>query len=226
MTPPLTWQQAALMVVTKPCKSSGSISRRAFSFRMAQVFSYSKPRASDFVNAFSLVELLIVVVLLGVAGSMAWAALAPHLRFPVLFERASRQIDDASRLQNLLESEVAEASSITYGSSVQAGCSAASSSLFTLKVPYSYDPATGRPLEVVTDYYLGGDGVVYRCGKGVGSDGSLDFASSTAEAGVASGLVIDLLPGSSSAYLQYRLTGEGLKPSLEAGIHTGSKVIR
>jgi prepilin-type N-terminal cleavage/methylation domain-containing protein len=177
-------------------------------------------------HGYSLVELLVVTLLIGLAASIGWAAISPHLRFPIIFERAARQIDDASRLQNLLESEVAEASRIDYDGGVQSGCSGASTALFTLAIPYSYDPGTGRPLEIKTDYYLGSNGEFFRCGKGVESDGSLSISSQTVEAAVSSGLVVEVLSGASERYLQYRISGGGLRPSVQGGIHIGSRVVR
>lgn len=202
---------------------------RMFLSSRHQILSDSCMRGpSSQSSGFSLIELLVATVLLSVAGAVAWTALEPQLRFPVQFERATRQIDDTSRLQNLLESEVSEASGIVYGQTLQSGCGSlgTGTALFSLVVPYSFDLSNGLPLNVVTDYYSTPGQRVIRCGMGVNSDGSLDYNSTPIPVVVATGIEINLTEATNSKYLGYRFTGGALRPSVDVGIHAATGVVR
>lgn len=141
---------------------------------------------ADQVNGFTLVELLIVVIIVGVLNSAMSALLSSQLYESLRFERANRETDDASRVQHLLDSEISESDVILYPGTV--ALPVPGDLLFALDIPTDYNIATGLPIRFRTYYFQGPAGELFRYGRPPINDppnfppnGSLDFRSSAAD---------------------------------------------
>jgi prepilin-type N-terminal cleavage/methylation domain-containing protein len=158
-------------------------------------------------SGYSLVELLVVVVVIGVISLALTSFLSTQLFESLRFEQASRETDDASRVQHLLDTEVSESDDIFYPGTVAVPAACGAGDLvFALDIPNEYNIATGLPNYYRTYYLSGASGGITRCGKPVVATGALDFASSDVSSSISSNVSLEVVAsGSGAEVLEYRL---------------------
>ncbi|MCP9777001.1 prepilin-type N-terminal cleavage/methylation domain-containing protein [Cyanobium sp. A2C-AMD] len=159
-------------------------------------------------NGYSLVELLVVVVVIGIISLALTSFLSTQLFESLRFEKASRETDDASRVQHLLDTEVSESDDVLYPGSVTVPAVCGAGDLvFALDIPNQYNVATGLPNYYRTYYLTGASGGITRCGKPVVATGALDFASSDVSSSISSNISLEVVAsGSGAEVLEYRLS--------------------
>lgn len=177
---------------------------------MARTATARKSLLRKGIDGLTMIELLVVVVILGFLSLGLSSFLGVQLYESIRYEKGTREVDDASRIRHLLESEVSESDDIFYGQSLPGGACGSGASLFALRIPTDYDAALGLPKYFTTYYYESG-GSIYRCGKPVLTNGRLDFGSSDVKSQITANISLSVnAGGSSSEVLDYQLlTPEG-----------------
>ena len=187
--------------------------------------SSASRRGSSWSRGYTLPELLITVAILGVLAIGLANFLNSQLYQSLRSEKFSRETDDASRLQHLIETEVAESDQITYDQTLPSPCGTGKS-LFTLSVPSGYDSSTGLPTVYTTAYIQNSSGLS-RCGKPPNADGSLDFSGTASVVVVSTNLTLDLNTSNSTArVIDYSLKGPGGNTIVTAKAYAQVSVIR
>ena len=176
------------------------------------------------ISGLAIIELLVAVVIFGIIAAMLTSIFNTQLGISAKFERASRQTDDSSRLQRLIETETSEASGISYSQALPSGCGTGNSS-FSLTIPYGYDAATGLPQSTAAHYYSDADGIK-RCGLPVNADGSLDLLGSLSSVLVTPNISMTVEAGSSSKVVIYRLYNDVSSAVFEGRAYAISGVVR
>jgi prepilin-type N-terminal cleavage/methylation domain-containing protein len=172
------------------------------------------PSLGSAAAGFTLVELLMVAVLGALLMTGAASMMLSHMRSSARAEAILRLQDAWSRVQFLLDQEIAEAS----GSPTTTSCSSLS-----LAVP---DPEGGSDLEI--SYSLSGTDLM-RTGPTVGSDGTLDSGTSSTDLVMSN--VTSFCPTHESGEVNYTLSlrdASGVtyqNQSQPSGSRTRSRVI-
>jgi hypothetical protein len=190
-------------------------------------------------EGITLIEVLVAVVILGLLSIGLTSFLNVQLFESLRYEQATRETDDASRVQHLIETEVSESDDIVYGVSLPPACGSGNL-LFALDVAEagSYDASTGLPVLYRTFYYQN-SGALLRCGKPVCPSGNLKFtaqscddaAAPTSEADVSSlitaNIRLDVVSsGSSAEVLHYQLIGQSGKVVFDGKAYGQAEIIR
>jgi hypothetical protein len=136
--------------------------------------------------AFTIPELLIYSASSGLLLVAASATLLSSLRSNRNMEYYQRAEERWSRISSVIQSEVSEAQTVTYGDPVACGGLAAgvnNRSLFTLNIPYlDSNQARGQ---ITIQYYRIGSGAtaqLWRCGRPYAMSGKLRFTASNTDA--------------------------------------------
>lgn len=125
------------------------------------------------MNAFTLVELLVVSVIGGVLLAATAGVIVSHIRSTAIQEVSQRLRDDFGRISYLMETEIGEGDSVTFA----VGCSATSG--FTIRLPRLPSLQDGTtPAAVTIRYYNDGAGNLRRIGPDVLPSGELNYATS------------------------------------------------
>lgn len=132
-------------------------------------------KVSD-LQAFTLVELLVALVISGIGLAAAGAVIVQHIKMVKNLELAQRQRDNATRLDYLVQIEVGEAQEIVVGESSALGSkcvnppSDAVGELVCFVIPKDIG---GYSSSFSNVYYYNYDGSVWRLGPRVNRNGTL-----------------------------------------------------
>lgn len=136
-------------------------------------------------RGITLVELLVGLVIAGLAATAAGSVMLAQIRSSASLELAQRQRDSASRLDYLIQIEAGEAASVVDNPSMPGVCSGGGTGLVAFRIPRD----RGAYLDITNAsfvYYYNKDGDVWRCGPRVERSGILNHDESIPlEAGVA-----------------------------------------
>lgn len=184
-------------------------------------------RASLLVGAsgYSLVELLVVLIVIGVLSIAMTSFLSAQLFEGLRHEKAAKETDDASRLQHLLDTEIGEASEIEYSPALPGSCGSGAS-LFSLKIPDGYVDLTALPNYYLI-YYYQSSGAIYRCGKPALANGRLDFSSGDVSARLSSNLSLGVdTANSGSSLVRYSILSPQGRVVASADAYARAGIIR
>lgn len=136
------------------------------------------PQAPVQRSGFTLIELLLVVVLGSVVLLGAAFFAVSGIRSTAGLRIAQRYQTGFGRLSHLIETEVSEATEITYAGA--AGGCAPGNVVFSLTIPVLVRNETAAaPLPRIVEYYRVGNDL-WRCGPAVNVDGTLNPNANTA----------------------------------------------
>ncbi len=162
-------------------------------------------------QAFTLVELLVVAVLGGVVLAGAAHALVSHIRSGITAERAQGLRNDLNRIAYLLETEVSEGDTISYGQPISGAgaCPGVSgNALFTINVPNLV--GTNQTLATTPiHYYATGSGTtasLNRCGPPITNGGGLNFSAARSASEVSTNTTLTLANTTDPEAITYNLT--------------------
>ena len=134
-------------------------------------------------RGFSIPELLVYVALGALVAAGAAVSVITNIRTASNLELRQRAVDDFSRLNNFLQSEIAEAQQITYPSTdttvLPPECGPGTL-LFTVRLDLDSNSSSPVSSEPISFYYTKNNGNdLWRCGVAFTNTGKMDLPAST-----------------------------------------------